>query len=90
MADGASHPLHADFLARRPTGEADLIQVCADPRGEVAGEGEVRSLEEAGRLYPTAAKRLLTLTHDAAAVRAPAGTDVRPAYDWMRTAQGEG
>jgi predicted AAA+ superfamily ATPase len=72
-----------DFLARSATGEVELLQVAADPTEASTLEGEVRALEEAGRLYPKAGRRLLTLTHDAMPAEVPAGIRVQPAYEWM-------
>ncbi len=62
-----------DFLARLPTGETELIQVCTDPTGDAAAGRELRALEEAGRSYPNAVRRLLTLTRDALPLDAPPG-----------------
>ena len=72
-----------DFLARYAGGASELIQVCADPSGEAAGERELRSLVEAGRAYPKARKRLLTLTRDRLPASAPRGVAVEPAYVWL-------
>ena len=60
-----------DFLARRPGGEPELIQVCADATSAKAAERELRALEEAGKLVPDATKRLLTLTRDSVPARVP-------------------
>lgn len=46
------------------------------------------SLEEAGRLYPKAARRLLTLTQDAMPADVPAGVVVQPACEWMLATPG--
>ena len=48
-------------------------------------ERELRALEEAGRLYPKAVRRLLTLTQDAMPKDVPAGILAQPAYEWMLT-----
>ena len=72
-----------DFLARYAGGAAELIQVCADPSGEAAAERELRALVEAGRAYPKARKRLLTLTRDRLPASAPRGVAVEPAYVWL-------
>ncbi len=72
-----------DFLARRPTGEDELIQVCADATDAATAERELRALDEAGRLYPKATKRLLTLTRDALPPGAPPEIVAQPAYEWM-------
>lgn len=72
-----------DFLARDPTGEEELIQVCADATDPATGERELRALDEAGRLYPKASKRLLTLTRDALPPRVPPDVIAQPAYEWL-------
>ena len=72
-----------DFLARASTGEQELIQVCADSTGPATAARELRALDEAGAVFPEAARRLLTLTADAVPADAPAGVLVQPAYEWM-------
>jgi predicted AAA+ superfamily ATPase len=72
-----------DFLARSATGETELLQVASAAAEASTLEREVRALEEAGRLYPKAGRRLLTLTHDAMPTDAPAGIRVQPVYEWM-------
>jgi hypothetical protein len=72
-----------DFLTRSATGETELLQVASDATEASTLEREVRALEEAGRLYPKAGRRLLTLTHDATPAEVPAGVRVQPAYEWM-------
>ena len=72
-----------DFLARSAAGEAELIQVSADPSDAAAAERELRALNEAGRLFPKAKRRLLTLTRDALPPKIPRGVEAQPAYEWM-------
>ena len=72
-----------DFLARGPGGGTELIQVCADASDPVVAERELRALVEAGRWYPHAKKRLLTLTRDGAPPELPQGVTLQPAYEWM-------
>ena len=72
-----------DFLARGAAGEAELIQVSADPSDAAAAERELRALNEAGRLFPKAKRRLLTLTRDALPPKIPRGVEAQPAYEWM-------
>ena len=72
-----------DFLARSPTGEAELIQVCADATGSATAARELRALEEAGELHPEAKRRLLTLTRDALPSEVPRAVDAQAAYEWM-------
>ena len=74
-----------DFLARSPTGEMELLQVASDATEPATAERELRALEEAGRLYPKAVRRLLTLTQDAMPTDVPAGIRAQPAYEWMLT-----
>jgi hypothetical protein len=74
-----------DYLARSPSGEVHLIQVCADATDvDVLGR-ELRALAEAGELYPNASKRLLTLTRDALPASVPNGISAQTVYEWMLT-----
>jgi uncharacterized protein len=72
-----------DFLARHPSGEVDLIQVCAEAGAPDTVERELRALMEAGRLFPRARKRLLTLTQDGLPREVPADVLAQPAYVWL-------
>ena len=72
-----------DFLARGPTGEADLIQVCVDLSDPATAAREFRALDSAARQFPFARKRLLTLTHDALPEEVPSGFEVQTAYEWL-------
>lgn len=72
-----------DFLARDAEGGAELIQVCAEARDAATAGRELRALEEAGRLYPQATLRLLTLTRDAQPEAVPRRVLAQPAYEWM-------
>jgi predicted AAA+ superfamily ATPase len=72
-----------DFLARHPSGQTELIQVCADAGAPNTAERELRSLREAGRMFPRAQKRLLTLTQDGLPREVPADVLAQPAYVWM-------
>lgn len=74
-----------DYLARSPSGEAHLIQVCADATGADVLGRELRALEEAGELYPNASKRLLTLTRDALPASVPGDMSAQTVYEWMLT-----
>jgi predicted AAA+ superfamily ATPase len=71
-----------DFLARYPSGRTELIQVCADARAADTAERELRSLVEAGQIFPRAQKRLLTLTQDGLPREVPADVLAQPAYVW--------
>jgi hypothetical protein len=76
-----------DFLARHPTGEEELIQVCADASAAAVSERELRALAEVRRLYPKATMRFLTATRDALPGAVPAGVVAQPAYEWMLTSE---
>ena len=69
-----------DFLARYPSGEEELIQVCADASSTDAAERELRALAAAGLQYPRAHKCLLTLTQDGLPQEVPSDIEARPAY----------
>ena len=75
--------LEVDFLARYPSGNTELIQVCATAGAPQTAERELRSLIEAGAMFPEARKRLLTLTADGLPRRLPADVDATPAYIWL-------
>ncbi len=72
-----------DFLARYPSGEMDLIQVCTDAGDPNTSQRELRALVEAGRLFPQAHKYLLTLTMDGIPNETPSDVSAQPAYVWM-------
>lgn len=74
-----------DFLARYPSGEEDLIQVCAEAGAEETAERELRALVEAGRLFPEARKCLLTMARDDTFREAPSGVTIESAYVWLLT-----
>ena len=46
-------------------------------------ERECRALTVAGKLFPRARKRLLTLTQDGFPAESPAGTEVQTAWEWL-------
>jgi predicted AAA+ superfamily ATPase len=77
-----------DFVARRPGGGAELIQVAAEAATPAAAERELRGLKEAGREYPRAVRRLLTLTRDGLPGEVPPGVIAQPAYEWLLGASG--
>ena len=70
-------------MGRHPTGDVELIQVCADAREAAVSERELRALLEAGRLYPKAIRRLLTATLDGLPAALPEGVVGQTAYEWM-------
>ena len=72
-----------DFLARGDDGSVELIQVCADASDETTADREMRALDEAGRMFPSASKRLLTAARRGLPARAPADVIAQPAYEWM-------
>ncbi|MDO9265038.1 MAG: hypothetical protein Q7U02_13805, partial [Desulfosalsimonadaceae bacterium] len=72
-----------DFLARYPSGETELIQVCADATASETAERELRALAAAGKRFPEARKMLLTLTRDGLPANAPDDVIVQPAYVWL-------
>lgn len=74
-----------DFLARGPTGEVELIQVCADASDPATAERELRALQAAGTIHIGAVQRLLTLTRDGAPAAAPPQVVVQAAYEWLLT-----
>jgi len=74
-----------DFLARHLSGEEELIQVCAEASTTETAERELRALLKAGRQFPRARKRLLTMTRDSMLREAPAGVTIEPAYVWLLT-----
>ncbi|MCI0587414.1 MAG: ATP-binding protein [Planctomycetes bacterium] len=78
-----------DFHVRYPGAGEELVQVCADVGSPGAMDREVRALSEAAAEYPRAARRLLTLTRDPAAPKAPRGVVVQPAYEWVLSGEGE-
>jgi hypothetical protein len=71
-----------ELLAHLEGGE-ELIQVCADASDPAVSERELRALAGAGRSFPRAGKRLLTLTRDGAPPEVPTDVIVQPAYEWM-------
>jgi hypothetical protein len=72
-----------DFLARSPEGEWELIQACADSSDAAVLARELRGLEEGGRLYRKAKKRLITPTRDLLPANLPSGVVAQPAYEWL-------
>jgi hypothetical protein len=79
-----------DFLARRPGSGEELIQVAADATDPATAERELRALAEAGKRYPKATQRLLTLTRDRLPLEVPPGVVAEPAYEWLLAAPGSG
>jgi hypothetical protein len=72
-----------DFLARYPSGSMELIQVCVDAETASIAQRELRALEAAGRNFPRARKRLLTLTQEGLPRDVPADVAAQPAFVWL-------
>ncbi len=72
-----------DFLAREADGRRELIQVCADATGPDTAERELRALTAAGKQFPDAGMRLLTLTRDGIPDSLPDGVTAQPAWAWI-------
>ncbi len=72
-----------DFLARAADGRRELIQVCADATDPGTAERELRALMAAGKQFPDAVRRLLTLTRDGIPDSLPDGVTAQPAWGWM-------
>ncbi len=72
-----------DFLARYPSGEQELIQVCASAGQADTANRELRALADAGKRFTKARKLLLTLTHDGLPSKVPDDVIAQPAYVWM-------
>jgi predicted AAA+ superfamily ATPase len=79
-----------DFMARLPNGSMELIQVCADASTAETAARELRALEAAGRQYPKATCRLLTLTWDTAPAETAEGILIQPVYEWILNSGIEG
>lgn len=63
----------------------ELIQVCAEAGNPETAERELRALAEAGRQFPSARRRLLTLTQDGLPAGIPSDVIAQPAYVWLLT-----
>ena len=72
-----------DFLARADDGAAELIQVCDDASDAKTARRELRALAEAGRMFPSATKRLLTRNRRNLPAQWPADVQAQPAYEWI-------
>lgn len=74
-----------DFLARTDDGAVELLQVCDDASSGKTAARELRALEEAGRMFPSATKRLLTRNRRGLPAQLPADVEAQPAYEWILT-----
>ena len=72
-----------DFLARADDGTVELIQVCDDASVGKTADRELRALAEAGRVFPSATKRLLTRSRRGLPAQWPADVEAQPAYEWI-------
>ncbi len=72
-----------DFLARYPSGDMELIQVCADASAPETADRELRAFEPVGQKFPKARKLLLTLTRDGLPSTVPDDVIAKPAYSWL-------
>ena len=72
-----------DFLARNEDGSAELVQVCDDASGAETAARELRALAEAGRMFPSAARRLLTRPRRGLPAQWPVDVEAQPAYEWI-------
>jgi len=71
-----------DFLVRNFDGRQALIQVAADLAAGEVREREVRALLEAGDLYPSARRLIITLTPEIL-IDLPAAIEVQRASGWL-------
>lgn len=78
-----------DFLARRPGGKVELIQVAADLDDPVTRERETRALLAAAAEYPVASLHLITLTPESAQGM-PEQVTVHPAALWFLSGESTG
>lgn len=72
-----------DFLARSPSGEAELIQVCADASDPETATRELWALAATGGRFPGAHKRRLTLTWSGLPAGVDGDIEAQPAYEWL-------
>jgi predicted AAA+ superfamily ATPase len=72
-----------DFLARYPSGRAELIQVCADAADSATWERETRALDEASAEHPRAERTIVLLDVVTARSKARRGTHVVSAHQWL-------
>ena len=61
----------------------ELGQVCADLSDPATTAREQRALAAAGKRFPNARKRALTLTRDGFPAEWPAGTEVQTVGEWL-------
>ena len=61
----------------------ELIQVCADLSDPDTAKRECRALAAAGKLFPRARRRLLTLTQDGLPNDPPAGAETQSVCEWL-------
>ena len=71
-----------DFLARYPSGQQELIQVCASLDDPETHTRELRALEDAARQYPRATRCVISLDIPTG-VTMPNGIELYTAADWL-------
>ena len=72
-----------DFLARSPSGDLELVQVCVDASHPKTAERETRALVETAEQFPGAVKTLLVMARDGIPAQVPLGIRVQCAWEWM-------
>ena len=76
-------------VGMRRAGKTTFLHQLRRERLERDRERELRALADAGRRYPKATKRLLTLTRDSLPSSVPSDIVAQPAYEWLLAAPGE-
>ena len=71
-----------DFVVRYPSGETELIQVCADTHSPDVWARETRALADAAAQYPKA-RRLLIYLSGTPSAELLDGAEAIPAYEWF-------
>jgi hypothetical protein len=72
-----------DFLSRKPDGDQELIQVCADATDPEVLKRELRALEGASHAYPQASQTLITFRGGHVAATFPPEVNCIPVYEWL-------
>lgn len=75
--------LEVDFLARFPSGDEELIQVCTDTTAPGTLSRELAALDAASREHPRAARKLVVMDARAAARISHPRTEPVAAYEWL-------
>lgn len=72
-----------DFLAQRPGDRPLLVQVCLESEGEETWMRELRALERASQVHPTARPFLVTLDGSPPTQPMPRDLVWSPAVRWL-------